>query len=253
MTHRELARIEIVEDRTEGSRCDEGFLRLRRLRLENHYTDGTHSASYACDIVSSRFVDAVAVVVHGPRGDEGVQVALRTNARPPIVLRQERCLAHDDPTPLLLPEIIAGVLEDEDAGAGGIEARAAAEGREEGGYALDAPDIKPLGASVFPSPGITDERVHLRRVEVADLEDRSPPPGDGSVMEEAGGVILLPLREAIRRCRTGEIPDMKTEIGLLRLADAIGYVPHLDLFVSDLPEALAHRARSLPPLLAPEA
>jgi hypothetical protein len=52
------------------------------------------------------------------------------------------------------------------------------------------------------------------------------------------------LRDAIAACRTGEVPDMKTEIALLRLADAVGYVPALDAFVDDLPPDL--RARWAP-------
>ena len=38
-------------------------------------------------------------------------------------------------------------------------------------------------------------------------------------MEEFGCLFELDLRDAIGRCRSGEIPDMKTEIALLRLAD----------------------------------
>ena len=89
----------------------------------------------------------------------------------------------------------------------------------------------------------------LFRAVETDLDDRAGAVGDGSVMEEATEVVLLPLREAIRLCRTGEIPDMKTEIGLLRLCDAIGYVPALDRFVTDLPKYMQKRAATLPPLL----
>jgi hypothetical protein len=68
-------------------------------------------------------------------------------------------------------------------------------------------------------------------------------------MEEGGGVRVLPLREAIAACRAGDVPDMKTEVALLRLADAIGYVPALDRFVEDLPGDL--RARWAAPGLSP--
>ena len=60
----------------------------------------------------------------------------------------------------------------------------------------------------------------------------------GSVMEEGGGVWVLPLAEAIEACRTGAIPDMKTEIALLRLADHLAYIPALGRFVDELPEDL---------------
>jgi hypothetical protein len=55
----------------------------------------------------------------------------------------------------------------------------------------------------------------------ADLEAAAPPPGDGSVMEEAGGLVILDLDDAIARCRDG-VADMKTEIALVRLRDRLG-------------------------------
>ncbi len=39
----EVAEIEIVEDYTQRARCDEGFLRLRRLRARNRRADGSRS------------------------------------------------------------------------------------------------------------------------------------------------------------------------------------------------------------------
>lgn len=243
-----LVDIEVVEDCTAGSRCDEGFLRIRRLRLRNHYEDGSTSEPYDCDVLSRRYVDAVAVVVHD-RDEKGrVRVALRIGTRPPVALRREREQPHVDGDHLRLAEIVAGVLEDEDAEPGGVERRAAAECHEEAGYVVDPADLRPLGGHTFPSPGVTDECVVFRHVET-DLETREKAFGDGSAMEEGTELILLPLREAIRRCRTGEIPDMKTELALLRLCDAISYVPALDRFVDDLPKYMQKRARGLPPLL----
>ena len=52
---------------------------------------------------------------------------------------------------------------------------------------------------------------------------------------------MLSLRDAIAQCRSGEIPDMKTEIALLRLADTLGYIPQLDAFVEELPEDVQAR------------
>jgi hypothetical protein len=57
-------------------------------------------------------------------------------------------------------------------------------------------------------------------------------------MEEGQRVLVLDLVDAIARCRRGEIPDMKTEIGLLRLCDRIGFVPQLGMFADELPPAL---------------
>lgn len=245
---RKIERVEIVEDRTPTSRCDEGFLRMRRLVLRNVYADGSASRTYDCDIVSRKHVDAVAVVIYERGGADRVRVALREGLRPPVWLRNEKGLPHGEREHRMLVEIVAGVLEDEDADEGGVERRAAAECLEEAGYEVDSAAVEPLGGGVFPTPGVTDEFVLLRAV-ACDLDDRVEADGDGSVMEEDVRLILLPLREAIRRCRAGEIADMKTEIGLLRLCDLLGYVPALDRFVDELPADLRAHARSLPPLL----
>jgi len=245
---RSLERIDVVADRTGEARCDEGFLRVRRLVLRNVYADGSVSRDYACDVVSREHVDAVAIVLYDRPGGRGVRVALRTGLRPPVWLRADKDLPHGEGAHRLLTEIVAGVLEDEDARPGGVEARAAVECEEEAGYVVDPDAMRALGAGSFPTPGVTDEHVLFRAVET-DLDVRGLPAGDGSVMEEDVQIVVLPLREAIRRCRTGEIADMKTEIGLLRLADALGYVPLLDRFVDDLPEPLREAARGLPPLL----
>ena len=235
---KDVVDIEIVEDRTAAARCDEGFLRVQRLRVRNRYEDGSHSEPYACDIVSRERTDAVAVVIYEIDDRKQVRVALRSGVRPPVTLRREKALTQpDDRTWLLLTELVAGLLEPEDAGPGGVARRAAAECLEEAGYEVSAESTQPLGAPVFASPGMSDEKFFLRAVET-DLAAREVPRGDGSVMEEAGEVEIVTLDEAIARCRSGEIPDSKTEIGLLRLCDHIGYLHQLGCFVDDLPAEL---------------
>jgi hypothetical protein len=64
-------------------------------------------------------------------------------------------------------------------------------------------------------------------------------------MEEFGRVHVMELGEAITACRTGAIPDMKTEVGLLRLADHLGYLPQLGCFAATLPPEFAARTNSL--------
>ena len=245
---REIARIEIVEDRTPVSGCDEGFLRMRRLVLRNLYDDGSASRAYHYDIVSRKHVDAVAIVIYERGGAERVRVALRESLRPPVWLRNQKGLPHGEREHRLLAEIVAGVLEEGDDHENGVEMRAAAECSEEAGYVVDPAHVAPLGAGSFPTPGVTDEHVLFRAAET-ELDRRGEACGDGSVTEEDGEVVVLPLREAIRRCRAGGIADMKTEIGLLRLCDLLGYVPALDRFLEELPEDLREHARGLPPLL----
>ena len=64
-------------------------------------------------------------------------------------------------------------------------------------------------------------------------------------MEEAGRLVVMDLAAAIEACRSGAIPDMKTEVALLRLADHVGWLPQLGLFVHELPPELAQRYRRL--------
>lgn len=218
---RQIEGIEVVGDRTADVGPDEGFLRFRRLTVRNRYGDGSTSAPYACDIVSRQRVDAVAVVLYDIDDQGVVRVALKEGVRPPVYLRRDKQIPHGDVgDQLLVAEIPAGMLEPEDDGEGGIERRAALECMEEAGARVDPSNVAPLGAPMFASPGMADEMVHYRMAR-ADLDALVTPTGDGSVMEEAGGVILLSLDEAIARCRDGRIPDAKTELALVRLRDLL--------------------------------
>lgn len=251
---RRVQRIEVVGDRTASSRCDEGFLKVKRLRLVNHYDDGSRSPEYPCDVVSRPGVDAVAVVLWHLEGRR-VLVHLRRSTRAPVWLRR------DKKTQLVQPdahaydaveELVAGVLERDDGGPLGTRRRGAIEAHEEAGFALAPEDVRVLGGAFFPSPGVADEKVFLAEARVAPgtagaLE------GDGSVMEEGAETVVRELGEAIAACRRGEIPDAKTEIGLLRLADAIGYLPQLGAFVDELPPDLRARYGRLGLEAAPRA
>ncbi len=244
-----VAAVEVVEDRTAGARCDEGFLRLRRFVLRNTFTDGTVSAPYPCDVLSRRSVDAVAVVLwHRDPGTGRVLVHYREGTRPPVWLRrlkQDGLPVKDRQRYDRVGEIVAGVFEADDAVPDGIVRRALAEAREEAGFEVDPGRVRPLGGDgFFPSPGVTDEKVYLVAAEV-DPRIRGRALGDGSVQEQGARLVTRDLRDAIAACRRGELPDAKTELALLRLADLVGYLPQLDLFLDDLPPALRARASRL--------
>jgi len=49
-----------------------------------------------------------------------------------------------------------------------------------------------------------------------------PPGGDGSPFEERARLEWVSLDEALARCASGEIRDMKTEVGLRRLREIKG-------------------------------
>jgi ADP-ribose pyrophosphatase len=231
---RDLVDIEIIGDRTADLGPDEGFLRLQRLTLQNRYADGSTSAAYPCDVVSRERMDAVTIVLYEITPERRVRVALRTGVRPPVYFRKhKRPVQPDAKEHLLLAELVAGLLEPEDTGPGGVERRAVLECMEEAGYRVRPEDIERLGEPLFAGPGTTDENVHYRAARVV-LDERGAPQGDGSIMEEAGEVLVLDLVEALARCRDGRNPDSKTEIGLLRLCTHIGYLPQLECFVDEL-------------------
>ena len=236
----QLDRIEVVEDRSATADPTQGFLRLRRLILRNHYADGTTSQTYPCDLVSRCYPDAVTVVIYEIDDKRQVHVVLRTGVRPPVYLRRDHPgLARPETRDVrLLTELVAGLLEPVDAKPGGVAHRARLECAEEVGIDVAEDAIRALGASMYASPGVTDEQVFYRCVET-DVHARTDPEGDGSIMEEAGETIILPLDEAIHRCRSGDITDTKTELGLLRLCDAIGYSAQLGCFLDELPATVS--------------
>ena len=241
-----LARIEVVEDRTAESRCDEGFLRLRRLVVRNHYEDGSASAPYPCDLVRRPGSDAVVCVLYERTADGRAEVLLRESPRVPIYLRKDDTFVHPDPREYLsILEVVAGIVEaDDPPGVPGLRRRAAVEAHEEAGLAVVEDDLVPLGGETFASPGTSDEKVYFVAGE-ARLADAAGGEGDGSSMEEWSVLHRFDLGEAIRMCRTGEVPDMKTEVALLRLADAIGYLPQLGCFADALPAEVAARHDAL--------
>ena len=229
-----LRGLEVVEDRTAGARCDEGFLTLRRLVVRNLYDDGSASPPYPCDVLERPGSDAVVAVLFERAGGR-VRVLLREAPRGPVHLRKDKRFVHPDPreyTTIL--EVVAGLVESVDTpGEEGLRSRAVIEAREEAGVQVSPDACVMLGGETFASPGTTDEKLYFCAVETP-LEDRVAPTGDGSVMEEWSRVHLVDLGEAIAMCRDGRVPDMKTEVALLRLADHLGYVHSLDAFAEDL-------------------
>ena len=245
----ELERIEIVEDRTAASRCDEGFLRVSRLLLRNVYADGSASVAYACDVVSRPGSDAVVAALYQVEGEGGgrrVRVLLREGVRAPVYLRRHKNFVHPDPREYReLAEVVAGIVEPDDPpGEAGLRRRAALEAEEEAGCQLGPEAFEPIGGETFASPGVSDEKVYYRAAATA-LDRAQEPSGDGSAMEEYARLVVCDLDEAIERCRTGAIPDMKTEVALLRLADHLGYLPQLGCFADELPAELRARHRRL--------
>ena len=193
-----LVGIEIVEDRTAESRCDEGFLKLRRLRLRNVYEDRV-SEVYPCDVVSRPGSDAVVAVLYERGADGRVHVWLREAPRAPIYLRRWKRFHHPDEREYLtIAEVVAGLVEPGDGeGAAGMRQRAAIEAREEAGFAVEAAEFAVIGGETFASPGTSDEKVYYCAGPVRAAE-RTAAHGDGTVMEEARPARALRARRGDR-------------------------------------------------------
>jgi ADP-ribose pyrophosphatase len=208
--------IEVIEDFSATARCDEGFLRVRRLRCQNRRADGTASKVYRVDVVDRPRLDAVAVLVYR-RGESGLEVLTRMNLRPAAYFRRGKDMTVPDAASYLrVEEIVAGLLELEDKGEAGLRHRAAEEVREEAGYDVRPEEVRLLGAGFFVAPGILSEKVFPAAVDVTGREP-GVPKGDGSPLEEGTEVRWRPIRELLAMCRSGEVPDAKTELCILRL------------------------------------
>jgi ADP-ribose pyrophosphatase len=240
----ELQDIEVVaEDAQEG---ESSFLRIRRLRLRHRYRGGAFSTTYPFDVLEVPFLDAVVVVLYYRDSAGRVRVGLRRGVRPSIYLRRNNPakVALGGAPRLTYLELIAGGIEAGDLGGIGIDGRAALEVREEAGFEVSADEMVRLGEGTFSSPAFGMEKLHYRAVEV-DPDAGREPEGDGHPLEEVGGIEFYELAEAISRCRCGTIQDSKTEIGLYRLANYLGYHPDVGLWRYELPETVRRRVQTL--------
>jgi ADP-ribose pyrophosphatase len=216
--------IELVEDLSARSRCDEGFLRVKRLVCRNRHADGSTSRDYRVDVVDRPIPDAVAVLVWR-RAGQGIEVLTRCTLRPAAHFRATLPLPVPDPRPyLLLEELVAGVLEPEDRGEAGLRRRAAEETLEEAGYRVAPDEVTLLGGSFFLAPGILSEKIHPTAVEVTGRSQQTPE-GDGSPLEEGATLHWWPIHALLEACRSGEVEDAKTEISVARFLAGVGRTP----------------------------
>ena len=217
---RSVRAIEVLEDRTATSRCDEGFLRLKRLRARNVRDDGSHSREYPIDLIDRPTLDAVAVALWA-RGPRGVEVLTRCGLRPAAYFRRGKTPALPEEEYLLLEEVVAGVLEPGELGLPALQRRSADEVHEEAGYRVAPERFELLGGPIFMLPGVASEKIHLLAAEVTrgDGPDTFPAPdgGDGSPLEEGAVLRWRTLAEALAACEAGGIQDAKTEVAFRRL------------------------------------
>lgn len=197
-----------------------GFLAIRRLHLRNRREDGSLSQPYTNDAIVRPYGQDAVVVAIFARVADVIHVLVRAGLRPSVALARDASLApFPEPSPgLVVTELVAGILEVSDRGAAGLAHRAAAETLEEAGFVVDPSSVIVLGAGAFASPGALPEKEYFAAVEV-DPSTQVALEGDGSAMEEGATTRWLELDAAIAACVTGEISDLKTEVGLRRLRD----------------------------------
>jgi len=211
--------IEIIEDLSAQTPSDKGFLKVRRLRLRTRFADGTASEAFRYDVVDRAALDAVVVLMWAarPEAPRDPLVCVRTQLRPPLLLRRGRELVVPDPSDGLdLWELPAGLIEADERGEEGVLECARRETEEETGFALPRGEFARLGAPVFLSPGLCAEKIHLVKVRVPDHQQAVEAKGDG-VVEAGSKVAWWPLSECLARAEDGTIEDAKTELALRRL------------------------------------
>ena len=200
-----VASYEVLGDERVGQG---GHLVIRRLGLRLVGDDGTRTAAGSWDYVERPMgLDAVVLALWRRRG-AAVEVLLRSGARVPLWFGRE-------PRRLLFAELPAGIVEPGDE----LGARAIAEVREEAGLVVSR--VEPLGPPLHPTPGMCAELFHFLSCEVPADAPVEPPAGDGSVFEQGAQLEWVTLDEALARCARGEIQDLKTELGLRRLREAL--------------------------------
>jgi len=191
MNRSQIYQVDIIERKT----CFEGFYRLDRLRLRHQQFAGGMGPLLTREL----FVrpDAVCVLPYDPLQDAVVLV------------EQFRIGALEKSKNPWLLELVAGLIDTHET----PEAVARREAIEEAGLTLN--ELWPLHC-YYPSPGGSDERVHLF---VGRCDSRGAGGVHGLVEEgEDIRVHVLPLAGALQACSDGRINNAASLIALSWLA-----------------------------------
>jgi len=204
----------------------EGFLQVRQVELRNRFEDGVVSEPYRYFLVERARLDAVAIVLYRQVGS-GLELVLRSQLRPPLAFRNE----HAVPLPetevdAVLWELPAGLVEPEDHGFFGLCARASAETLEEVGVTVSPERFRALGPATALTPGVIAEKMHFVCAEILDTDVWQVAEGD-SLLESHSRCVFVTLATALEAIDQGVVHDIKTEVGIRRLAASL-LSPHAD-------------------------
>ncbi|MEO5353797.1 MAG: NUDIX domain-containing protein [Magnetococcus sp. XQGC-1] len=181
-----------VLSRTELHR---GFLGLEKIRLRYQRFDGQMSPEVDLEIMVRN--DSVAVLPYDPRRDMV------------ILIRQFRVGIHLAGEPGWSLEIVAGGCMDQD-----LPANARRELLEEIGW--EAIALQPM-LSVYPTPHISKERLHLF-LAIIDSEKRSAPGGGLLSENEDIQIVPMPFSQAMERVVAGQFDNPTILLGMHWLA-----------------------------------
>ncbi|MFT3923163.1 MAG: NUDIX hydrolase [Myxococcales bacterium] len=222
LSHPPVIEVDLLADHA-PARTEASFLWVRHVTLQNRYADGHRSKAYEYFMVERTLLDAVAIVLFRRDDAGGVEVVLRSQLRPPLAFR------HTYDVPLLAPgtgavqwEIPAGLIELGERGEAGLFRRASAEVLEEVGFVLPPERFSMLGPASSLSPGLLAEKLHFVCAELRAGDQRVSAAGDGHAVEEGSVSVFVPLAEAVAAVDAGLVHDVKTEVGLARLARLVG-------------------------------
>jgi ADP-ribose pyrophosphatase len=183
------------------------------------YANGELSEPFAYDTVHRTRLDAVVIAAHFRAPDGRRHVYLRTALRVPVATRPEEARPVPEAPDLgSLWELPAGLVEEHERSPEGLLRCVQRELSEELGFDVDPADVKPLGPSSFPAPGMIGERHFYFHVEV-DPAARKTPTEDGSPLERHAAIASAPLAELLDLARSGGLEDAKTELALRRLVE----------------------------------
>lgn len=174
------------------------------------YKDGVSGPHFTHSVVYRRHLDAAVIIAHYKDSKSRRRIYLRSCYRPAIGLR----FAEDGN----MWELPAGLIEDGEDPA----VTAQRETWEELGFSFsDVNQFKPLGSFTYPTVGLMAERLFFFSVQVKPKK-RKEPNLDGSIIESAGQITTVTLRECRRLLKSGYFKNGTTELGIRRFLDGHG-------------------------------